>query len=295
MQLPHGQLYAFLAGLQLPFCFNTFLRTRMKYMCLPLLLCLACSMAGDTLILKDGQKIEGRYLSSTDSAVQFEVNGKPFTYSTWLIRELRFHSGASPSPAPAPLYTGPRGQEQQDQFCTVLKNYIQARNKVAAEANPIRRAEMHPPDPWSFEDSIARFLARMANLWTGPGACFFPRQARPWCSPFNPRADLVPLSRSRTAIPPTSEPAREQPAFRSRLLWRTNFARPRPAAYFVCLVTCLLEPGPEAITCRVQPASRMRGSASKALKRMPRPMSRIHNIWRSSLMLPRQAINSLVA
>lgn len=80
----------------------------MKYMCLPLLLSLACSMAGDTLILKDGQKIEGRYLSSTDSAVQFEVNWKPFTYSTWLIRELRFHSGASPSPAPAPSYTGPR-------------------------------------------------------------------------------------------------------------------------------------------------------------------------------------------
>ena len=68
----------------------------MKYTCLPLLFTLACSMAGgDTLILKDGQKIEGRYLSSTDSAVQFEVNGKPFTYSTWLIRELRFHSGAS--------------------------------------------------------------------------------------------------------------------------------------------------------------------------------------------------------
>lgn len=92
----------------------------MKYTCLPLLFTLAFSMAGgNTLILKDGQKIEGRYLSSTDSAVQFEVNGKPFTYSTWLIRELRFHSGASSSPAPAPAYSGPHGKEQQDQFCTV--------------------------------------------------------------------------------------------------------------------------------------------------------------------------------
>jgi hypothetical protein len=63
-----------------------------RYTFLPVLFILACRMAGgDTLILKDGQKIEGRYLSSTDSAVQFEVNGKPFTYSTWLIRELRFH------------------------------------------------------------------------------------------------------------------------------------------------------------------------------------------------------------
>ena len=142
----------------------------MKYTCLPLVFTLACSMAGgDTLILKDGQKIEGRYLSSTDSAVQFEVNGKPFTYSTWLIRELRFHTGASSSAAPAAAYSGPRGKEQQDQFCTVLKNYIQARNKVAAEANPIRRAEMHPPDPWSFEDSIARVFGPNGEFvdWTG--------------------------------------------------------------------------------------------------------------------------------
>jgi hypothetical protein len=142
----------------------------MKYACLPLLFSLACSMAdGDTLILKDGQKIEGRYLLSTDSAVQFEVNGKPFTYSTWLIRELRFHPGARPSPAPVPAYSGPRGKEQQNQFCTVLKNYIQARNKVAAEANPIRRAEMHPPDPWSFEDSIAWVFGPNGDFvdWTG--------------------------------------------------------------------------------------------------------------------------------
>jgi hypothetical protein len=52
-----------------------------RYTFLPLLFTLACRMAcGDTLILNNGQKIEGRYLSSTDSAVQFEVNGKLFTY-----------------------------------------------------------------------------------------------------------------------------------------------------------------------------------------------------------------------
>jgi hypothetical protein len=124
---------------------------------------------GDTLILRDGQRIEGRYLSSTDSAVQFEVNGKPFTYSTWLIRELRFHPGASSLPAPPAAYSGPRGKEQQDQFCAVLKDYVQARNKVAAEQNPIRRAEMHPPDPWSFEDSIARVFGPNGEFvdWTG--------------------------------------------------------------------------------------------------------------------------------
>ncbi|HZQ54105.1 MAG TPA: hypothetical protein VFB14_18020 [Bryobacteraceae bacterium] len=141
----------------------------MNYTCLPLLFTLACRMAvGDTLILKDGQRIEGRYLSSTDSAVQFEVNGKPFTYSTWLIRELRFHSGASSTRAPAAAYSGPRGKKQA-QFCTVLQNYIQARNKVSAEPNPIRRAEMHPPDAWSFEDSIARVFGPNGEFvdWTG--------------------------------------------------------------------------------------------------------------------------------
>ncbi|HEY3453776.1 MAG TPA: hypothetical protein VGK64_04180 [Bryobacteraceae bacterium] len=145
-----------------------------RYTLLPLLFTLACRMAGgDTLILKDGQKIQGRYLSSTDSAVQFEVNGKPFTYSTSLIRELRFHPSASSSPAPSPAYSGPRGKEQQDQFCAVLKNYIQARNKVSAEANPIRRAEMHPPDPWSFEDLIVRVFGTNGEFVDGTGRLFF--------------------------------------------------------------------------------------------------------------------------
>ena len=110
------------------------------------------SAAGDTLILKDGRAIEGRYLSATRSSVQFEVDGKPYTYATWLIRELRFPSGATPSAPPLAAYTGPRGKAQQDRFCQVLHELVQARNKVSAEPNPIRRAQMHPPDPWSFED-----------------------------------------------------------------------------------------------------------------------------------------------
>jgi hypothetical protein len=76
-------------------------------------------------------------------------------------RELVTSSGAG--------LQGPRGKEQQAQFCAVLKDYIQARTKVSAEANPIRRAEMHPPDPWSFEDSIARVFGPNGEFvdWTG--------------------------------------------------------------------------------------------------------------------------------
>lgn len=137
---------------------------------LPLLFVTLCNSAGaDTLLLKDGQKIEGRYLSSTDTSVQFEVNGKPFTYTIWLIREIDFQPSTSPAaPQPAP-YTGPRGKEQQDRFCSVLSDFVRARNKTASEPNPIRRAEMHSPDPWSFEDSVARVFGPNGEFvdWTG--------------------------------------------------------------------------------------------------------------------------------
>jgi hypothetical protein len=95
-----------------------------RHVMLPMFLVIGCSFAtGDTLLLKNGQKIEGRYLSSTDNSVQFEINGKPFTYSTWLISEIQFHSGArQPPPRQAP-YTGPQGKQQQDQFCGVLNEF----------------------------------------------------------------------------------------------------------------------------------------------------------------------------
>lgn len=84
---------------------------------LPLMLAIGCRFSiADTLLLKNGQKIEGRYLSSTADSVQFAVDGKPFSYSTWLINEIQFHSGVNqpvtqPTIQPQP-YTGPRGKQQ---------------------------------------------------------------------------------------------------------------------------------------------------------------------------------------
>ncbi len=94
---------------------------------LPLFVAIGCRLAlADTLLLKNGQKIEGRYLSSTPDSVQFEVEGKPFSYSTRLIQEIQFHSGTSqPAAQPSP-YTGPRGKQQQDRFCGVLTDFIRA-------------------------------------------------------------------------------------------------------------------------------------------------------------------------
>ena len=137
---------------------------------LPLFVAIGCRLAlADTLLLTNGQKIEGRYLSNTPDSVQFGVEGKPFTYSTWLIQEIQFHSGTSQPAAQPPPYTGPRGKQQQDQFCKVLTDFIHARNKTASEPNPIRRAQMDPADPWSFEDSIARVFGPNGEFvdWTG--------------------------------------------------------------------------------------------------------------------------------
>ncbi len=137
---------------------------------LPLFVAIGCRLAlADTLLLTNGQKIEGRYLSSTTDSVQFEVEGKPFTYSTWLIQEIQFHSGTSQPAAQPPPYTGPRGNQQQDQFCEVLTDFVHARNKTASEPNPIRRAQIHSADPRSFEDSIARVFGPNGEFvdWTG--------------------------------------------------------------------------------------------------------------------------------
>ncbi len=137
---------------------------------LPLLLAIGCRFAqGDTLLLRNGEKIEGRYLSSTEDSVQFAVDGKPFTYSTRLISEIQFHPGASQPTTQAVTYTGPRGKQQQDQFCGVLTDFVHARNQAASEPNPIRRAQMRPADPWSFEDSLARVFGPNGEFvdWTG--------------------------------------------------------------------------------------------------------------------------------
>ena len=135
-----------------------------------LLLAIGCRFtSADSLLLNNGQKIEGRYLSSTADSVQFEVDGKPFTYSTWLIHEIQFHSGTSQPATQLAPYTGPRGKQQQDRFCAVLTDFIRTRNKAASEPNPIRRAQMPPADPWRFEESLARVFGPNSEFadWTG--------------------------------------------------------------------------------------------------------------------------------
>jgi len=59
--------------------------------------------AADTLELKDGRVIQGRYLGGTQAVLRFEVNGEVQTFSTNDVVALTFTGhGASAAPAPAP-------------------------------------------------------------------------------------------------------------------------------------------------------------------------------------------------
>jgi len=71
-----------------------------------------CVAAADTLELKSGKVVQGRYLGGTASILRFEVNGEVQTFSTNDILALTFtgrSGGAAPmaAPAPAPAAAAP--------------------------------------------------------------------------------------------------------------------------------------------------------------------------------------------
>lgn len=77
-----------------------------------LALCFAAGASADTLELKDGRVLQGRFLGGTQAVLRFEVNGNVQTFSVNDIVALTFtsNSGASappPAPAPAPAPAAP--------------------------------------------------------------------------------------------------------------------------------------------------------------------------------------------
>ena len=71
------------------------------------------SAAADTLELKDGRVLDGRYLGGTQAVVRFEVNGEVQTFNVTEVVALTFTGGSGSSvpaarktTAPAPLATG---------------------------------------------------------------------------------------------------------------------------------------------------------------------------------------------
>jgi hypothetical protein len=68
------------------------------------LACLAISASADTLQMKDGRVIQGKFLGGSQADVQFETNGKIELYNVDDIISVTFTSGVSAAAAsPAPL------------------------------------------------------------------------------------------------------------------------------------------------------------------------------------------------
>src|SRR5260370_18175765 len=67
--------------------------------------------AADTLELKDGRVLKGKYLGGTQAVLRFEINGEVQTFSTTDIVALTFTGGspfAAPMSDPAPVPPPPR-------------------------------------------------------------------------------------------------------------------------------------------------------------------------------------------
>jgi hypothetical protein len=78
------------------------------------LLLLAAIGVADTLELKDGRVLQGKYLGGTQAVLRFEVNGDVQTFPTNDIVALTFtrNSGSAPAPAAAPPPQGDPGPAQ---------------------------------------------------------------------------------------------------------------------------------------------------------------------------------------
>src|SRR5271154_3546463 len=69
---------------------------------------LAGAAAADTLTLKDGRVIHGRYIGGTADAIQMDVGGTVQTFDVRDVQSLaRDSSTAAPPPPPAPLPDAP--------------------------------------------------------------------------------------------------------------------------------------------------------------------------------------------
>lgn len=70
-------------------------------------LLLAAAAQADTLELKDGRVLQGRYLGGTQTVLRFEVNGEVQAYPTSDIVAVTFTSGKSAAQAGSPEYAAP--------------------------------------------------------------------------------------------------------------------------------------------------------------------------------------------
>lgn len=75
---------------------------------------LASAAAADTLELKDGRVLQGRYLGGTQAVLRFEIKGEVQTFNVSQIVAVTFTSGSGASSAPAAAPAAPPADQAPD-------------------------------------------------------------------------------------------------------------------------------------------------------------------------------------
>lgn len=108
-----------------------------------ILACLVPVVRADSLELKNGNMVQGRYLGGTEHAVQFEVNGKIQLYDINQILSINF--AASAGDGLVPSNSGAAGPNGKGSLRSVANPSCAARNAAAkrpASTASARRARL---------------------------------------------------------------------------------------------------------------------------------------------------------
>jgi hypothetical protein len=146
-------------------------------------LVLAGAAAADTLTLKDGRVIRGKYVGGTADAIQLEVNGAVQTYDVRDVQSLSRDANSPPPPLPdAPLPSGaitvpapPRSSDAQQAGNTVTvpagtRILVRMIDTVDSEKNRVGdrfRASLETnleEDGWLLIRRNAEVYGRLANV-----------------------------------------------------------------------------------------------------------------------------------
>src|SRR5277367_3615602 len=103
-------------------------------------LTLAASMAwADTLELKNGSLIKGKFLGGTETEISFQVGSTAQKYNVADIVSLKFDSeGAASAPAPQPQSSLP------DDPATVANVEVKSQNSLPDDPGMVAHVEMKP-------------------------------------------------------------------------------------------------------------------------------------------------------
>jgi len=119
-------------------------------LCIALGVVFAFIAAADTLHMKDGRVLQGRYLGGTQTAIRFEINGEVQSFSLSDVASVTFTRagapnnaapdvGSTPSPTPdasAPAATNPPAAPPGDAAANNSEPPVTSQDRVPPDTNP---------------------------------------------------------------------------------------------------------------------------------------------------------------